>query len=208
MSLHNQTVALAGLWQALDLVHQYASKGVLDAPQRKRFDASIASIFQRIENKDDNAALVFGGYSALEYAFHGFALALEQVGRHKQVMSYMLAVLALQKRLAGNASLTQTIASSLGDLERQHTFFGKENEQLVSNLANLYGNTLGNLPMRQRIRIYGRGEYLQQPHIQNSIRALLLAGIRAAMLWHQVGGNRFLLLLQRKRLLQECRKAF
>ncbi len=39
-------------------------------------------------------------------------------------------------------------------------------------------------------------------HYADIIRALLLAGIRAAFLWRQLGGRRWRLLLQRKKLLQ------
>jgi high frequency lysogenization protein len=48
-----------------------------------------------------------------------------------------------------------------------------------------------------------RGEpvYLQNPDNQNRIRALLLAGVRAAWLWRQVGGSRWKILFARKRLL-------
>ena len=44
------------------------------------------------------------------------------------------------------------------------------------------------------------------PHLQDEnkaarVRALFLAGVRAAFLWHQLGGRRWQLLFQRKRLL-------
>jgi high frequency lysogenization protein len=38
------------------------------------------------------------------------------------------------------------------------------------------------------------------------IRALLLGGMRAAVLWRQCGGNRLQLLLRRKALLRACRE--
>ncbi|MEQ8953835.1 MAG: DUF489 family protein, partial [Gammaproteobacteria bacterium] len=37
-------------------------------------------------------------------------------------------------------------------------------------------------------------------YVANCIRALLLAGIRAAFLWYQLGGRRWRLLLYRKRI--------
>ena len=45
--------------------------------------------------------------------------------------------------------------------------------------------------------------YLTNPANQNRIRALLLAGVRAAILWRQSGGSRLTLLLRRKALLAE-----
>lgn len=49
----------------------------------------------------------------------------------------------------------------------------------------------------------GDYNYLQQARIANQIRALLLAAIRSATLWRQVGGSRWQLLLQRKILTHE-----
>ncbi len=53
-----------------------------------------------------------------------------------------------------------------------------------------------------------RGEpvVLASPDNQHMIRALLLAGMRAAVLWRQCGGNRIRLILGRKALLDCCRE--
>jgi len=201
----NQTIALTGLWQALDLVHQLARNGELDTPQRKRFDSCIDSLFIRVDSAGSTAQ-IFGGRHRLEYAFHGFAFQLEQVGKRHQVLVYMLHLLALQKRVAANAELAHRIAERLGELERQRDFFIDDDSRLIANLADLYLNTLGSLPMNQRIRIYGKGEFLQSERVQHGIRALLLAALRAAMLWREMGGNRLLLLFQRKRMLRELSK--
>ena len=46
---------------------------------------------------------------------------------------------------------------------------------------------------------------MQQPEVANRVRTLLLAGIRSATLWRQVGGHRWQLLFQRKKLLDATR---
>jgi high frequency lysogenization protein len=48
--------------------------------------------------------------------------------------------------------------------------------------------------------------HLQNPDNQNRVRALLLAGIRAAMLWRQVGGTRWQILLKNKQILADARR--
>jgi high frequency lysogenization protein len=48
--------------------------------------------------------------------------------------------------------------------------------------------------------VQGDPRHLHAPDNQNRIRALLLAGIRAAWLWRQVGGSRWKILLGRKQL--------
>ena len=54
--------------------------------------------------------------------------------------------------------------------------------------------------------VHGAQIHLAKPDNANRIRALLLAGIRAARLWRQSGGSRLRLLLRRKLLLQEARR--
>ncbi len=53
----------------------------------------------------------------------------------------------------------------------------------------------------------GEPALLKNAEVANRIRALLLAGIRAAVLWRQVGGSRLKLLFGRKRIVQGARMA-
>ena len=48
----------------------------------------------------------------------------------------------------------------------------------------------------------GDPELLRQEGIADSIRALLLGGIRFAWLWHQLGGRRWHLVLKRGEILR------
>ncbi|XMR37004.1 DUF489 family protein [Escherichia coli] len=45
-------------------------------------------------------------------------------------------------------------------------------------------------PIGPRIQVAGTPLFLQQPLVQHKVRALLLAGIRACVLWRQLGGSR------------------
>ena len=56
-----------------------------------------------------------------------------------------------------------------------------------------------------RIIVRGDPALLARPESANRIRALLLAGIRAAVLWRQCGGTRVGLILGRRRLLEAAR---
>ncbi|WP_156501040.1 DUF489 family protein, partial [Alcanivorax sp. HI0044] len=60
-------------------------------------------------------------------------------------------------------------------------------------------DTLGTF--RFRIQVKGDPAHLQDDDKAARIRALFLAGVRAAFLWHQLGGRRWHLLFHRKRLL-------
>ena len=73
-----------------------------------------------------------------------------------------------------------------------------EDERSFEALATLYQDTISTLPFR--IQVQGKVEHLQDERIANRIRALLLAGIRFAVLWHQIGGRPWHLFLMRGRI--------
>jgi len=75
---------------------------------------------------------------------------------------------------------------------------------VVANLAGLYQETLSTFKFR--IQVGGDPRLLQNTENAAKIRALLLAGIRAAMLWRQVGGRRWHLLFFRSRLRPSLKK--
>ena len=66
-------------------------------------------------------------------------------------------------------------------------------------LADLYQETISTLG--KRIQVSGNPEILQQPGVADSIRTLLLAGVRFGWLWQQMGGSRWQLILNRKQVL-------
>ena len=69
---------------------------------------------------------------------------------------------------------------------------------LSERLGALYSETLGTV--RPRIMVQGSALHLNQPRTVARIRTLLLAAVRAAVLWRQVGGTRWSLLLARGRI--------
>jgi high frequency lysogenization protein len=75
-----------------------------------------------------------------------------------------------------------------------------EQDITIDQLADLYRDTISTL--NYRIQVQGRSDYLKDERVAKQIRALLLAGIRAAVLWHQVGGRRWRLLFYRSRIQQ------
>lgn len=55
-----------------------------------------------------------------------------------------------------------------------------------------------------RLQIHGEMQFLQNPRNAERIRALLLAGIRSATLWQQLGGNRWQLFFSRRKILNDA----
>ncbi|MES3006467.1 MAG: DUF489 family protein [Pseudomonadota bacterium] len=71
----------------------------------------------------------------------------------------------------------------------------------LNALAMLYQDTISKLTFR--IHVKGNVEFLKDPKVADSIRALLLAGIRSSLLWHQLGGRRWHLIVYKKRI-RDC----
>jgi high frequency lysogenization protein len=74
---------------------------------------------------------------------------------------------------------------------------------LLASLAAIYSDTVSHLS--PRIIVKGEPLHLKNPDNQNRIRSNLLAGIRAAMLWRQVGGRRWQILFGQRQLLESAR---
>jgi high frequency lysogenization protein len=66
---------------------------------------------------------------------------------------------------------------------------------VISRLGELYAEQVS--PLGARVLVQGNPVYLGQPPVVAEVRALLLAGLRAAVLWRQLGGSRLDFLLRR-----------
>ena len=107
----------------------------------------------------------------------------------------------MQSRLGRRLQSMSPLSAQYSDPQRQ-TSTGPvglhETECSFEALATLYQDTISTLPFR--IQVQGKVEHLQDERIANRIRALLLAGIRFAVLWHQIGGRPWHLFLLRGRI--------
>ncbi|MCV5888715.1 DUF489 family protein, partial [Escherichia coli] len=81
---------------------------------------------------------------------------------------------------------------------RQSEHFELLDDQMISNLASIYLDVVS--PIGPRIQVTGTPSVLQQTASQHKVRALLLSGIRSAVLWRQVGGKRRHLIFGRKKM--------
>jgi high frequency lysogenization protein len=198
-NLQDITLALAGVVQAAILVEQIAKTG--QVPQ-DAYKCSIESLF---DLNPSSTSAVYGG-SAQHLRVGLEALRDMLAGKHKnqEAMRYALGALHLQKKLAGRKDMLNTIASRISQAASQAEHFSSTHENVIGNLGQVYSETISTF--RFRIQVMGDYNYLQQTRIASQIRALLLAAIRSAMLWRQLGGNRWQLLLQRKALASQVDK--
>ncbi len=193
-----QVLALSGIFQSAYLVLKIARTGV--HPQDS-FETAISSLFVF---DADNTAQVYGN---IENLMTGLRLCSEILGRKAaiegssenfEILRYGLSLLQLERKLNRQPQMLEQIGQQLEEIARQAKHFSTTHQQVVGNLADLYEQTISTLPLRIQVR--GEMKHLQNEMNINKVRALLLAGIRSAVLWHQLGGRRWHLLVSRKRL--------
>lgn len=119
----------------------------------------------------------------------------------KEVVSYVMSTIHLASKLDKNPTLLERISKGIEDASIQAQHFSITHENVYSNVASLYQDTISK--MRLRIQVLGSGIYLQQNTVASRIRCMLFSAIRNAYLWRQLGGKRRHLLLHRKLVLQQ-----
>lgn len=199
-SFYKQTIALAGILQAAELVELLANTG--HAPEES-FEASLGSI---LKTNPGTIEEVFDGQvnfmPKLELGFSALREVLEQKNNQRsQRLRYTVGLIHLQGRLQKNNELMEVLASRLEQMHTRLNHFDLTHERSIAALASIYEDTLSTF--RYRIQVTGNAMHLQNPLVVNKIRSVLLAGIRSAMLWRQVGGKRWHLMFYRKKLLAE-----
>jgi len=186
----SRVIALAGVFQACTLVRQMATQGRADT---QAIETSIASVF-RIDA--DSVIGVFGGIRSVRVGLETLSAQLDGGTRDIALTQLAVGVLRLARRLMRNSEMRETLRAGIESTQRQVEHLGMMHSSVIKRLSDLYGETLSQLS--PRLIVHGNPLYLTQAQYVEQIRALLLAAIRAAVLWYQVGGGQFRLLLRRR----------
>ncbi|MGB8635190.1 MAG: high frequency lysogenization protein HflD [Rhodanobacteraceae bacterium] len=187
-----QILALAGVFQSAALVQRLANGRTMDEAAQ---EASLASVF--MIDADDVSA-VFGGAEGVRLGLTTLVRQIDQPGENMELARMVLGMLQLERKLSSNPDLRDQLAEGIGKADRQRQHFDTLHTTVSASLGELYEQTLSQL--RPRIMVSGDPHLLHDASRVSRIRANLLAGIRAAVLWHQLGGRRWQLLLQRKQV--------
>ena len=186
-----RVIALAGLFQALALVRALATRGSGDASSARQ---SIASVF-RIDA--DSPVDVYGGIGNLRLGLETLVAQLGESGKRDLTLTrMMLQVLRLERSLARRTDVLRALRSGIDGMRALADQAETGQVDVSARLADLYVQTLSRLT--PRILVEGNPTYLQQSAQVNQIRALLLAAVRAAVLWRQLGGTQLRLLFRRR----------
>jgi high frequency lysogenization protein len=115
---------------------------------------------------------------------------------------YTINLLQLQRLLEKKPDVLNKVAEELQSMEQQLEHFEITHPNVTARLADIYLNNISTLG--PRIMVSGENNYLENPDTANKVRSLLLAGIRAAVLWRQCGGSRWQLLFKRQAIVNEA----
>ena len=199
-TITDQTLALAGIFQAVLQVQRVARQGRVE---NEPFEASLKSILVTDTKTTEE---VFGGIASIQ---EGLRALLNNLGgdekqRDMEQTRYAITLLHLERKLAARRDMLDAIARRIENAHRQLDHFPLTHDNVIAGLADIYSNTISTLT--PRIMVNGEHGHLNQPENANKVRALLLAGMRAAVLWRQSGGGRLKLLFKRKRYLEDAQR--
>jgi high frequency lysogenization protein len=198
--VENQAIALAGVFQAASLVDQLSITGKIN---QSAFDCSFDSLFTfeaptTLEVYGD-LANIQSGLKALEMYLSG------EGGKPTKAMTYyILTLLKIAKQLKKNDTMSSKIFEKLQEIDTQSSAFEFSRSNVTSKIGALYQETISTVS--PRVIVKGEQSYLSNADTLAKIRTLLLAGIRSAILWNQIGGTQWRLLFTRASYVRSAEK--
>ena len=200
----SQNIALAAVAQCASLANSLAINGSLSnielitsiKPLMVFNPSSISDVYPRIADLSLGLRIIQKTFS------NG------QNQEDPNVVRHTLSLLLLRNKLIANQQMQTRIRAGLQEIaetselnnikEHKNEMSYLQQDLLFEQLATLYQDTISKLPYR--IQVQGKIENLKNDRVTNRIRALLLGGIRSAVLWYQLGGRRWRLVFYRKRV--------
>tara|TARA_B100001250_G_C19794008_1_gene787921 strand:- start:1543 stop:2160 length:618 start_codon:yes stop_codon:yes gene_type:complete len=196
---NNYIMSLCALLQCAHLIDKISISNI---ENNNEIEVLIKSIY--IKDTNDSIKI----YKDKKNLFLGFTTLKKILAGNNDIsliniQKYILSILLIQKNL--------NKINSLKDLIRKKIDNYQENSMMATNLDDLilYSEAIYTdhiSIIKPRVIISGKKEYLE---VNSSlIRALLLSGIRAAILWSNHGGSKWQLMFRRKEILSKCDKFF
>lgn len=207
--MKDQTITLAAICQAANLVQQVSRTGRID-------ENELAILLKSItQTSPENTLAVYGG--DIINLKQGLELLINHLGdssdknnantqakkvKDPELTRYIISLINLERKLIKQPKKLAELGERIDASKRQLEHYGIASETLISSFASIYSDIIS--PLGARIQVTGDPNLLKQNENQHKIRALLLSGIRAAVLWRQVGGKRRNILFSRKKIVQNA----
>jgi len=196
--MKDRNLALAGVFQATELVRQAASHGTWSGY------AATSCLNSLFVLEPDSAPAIYGGTERMRLGVETMLAVLQGENRYADSLRYTVGLLQIEKKFRRSAGLQDVIGSRLLEISREGAELEPyEREDLqAQEISALYAETISRLS--PRIVVNGKPQYLKNQRTVDWVRTLLLAGLRSATLWHQLGGGRFELMFGRKNIVRDA----
>lgn len=198
--LRDQTIALAGVAQAARIVDQLSKTGSYPL---EFLESSVNSLFVfDMEQAED----IFGGLPGVRLGLQNLCalLANQKETEQRDAARYFFNMLHLERRFAADAQMREVVRSRLEHASFRAEHFAGHVGDICHSISGVYQDTFSQLP--QRIKVTGSAQHLENEKNADVVRSLLLAGIRSAYLWRQLGGRRWKLAFQRQSMLRSAQE--
>lgn len=180
-AMDDRVLALAGLAQALRQVRRIADTGQADAQV-------VATALDSVFRIDAPSPLgVYGDAAALRPGLRVVRDYLANAGDDPLLPRLALAVTQLERRFTRDDAMAARVHEGIQALAPTAERLGSAHPEVLATLGGLYADTVSQL--RPRVLVQGNPHYLAQPGVVAEIRAVLLAALRSAVLWRQLGGS-------------------
>ncbi|ATD67699.1 MULTISPECIES: high frequency lysogenization protein HflD [Luteimonas] len=191
--MEQRVLALAGMAQALKQVRRIAETGQADAAV---LSTALDSVF-RIDAESPEA--VYGGRDAVVPGLVLLRDYFSNQGSDPVLPKLGLAVVQLERRFMQDATVSGEVHHGILEIKPKAEQLGHTHPEVLAALGALYADTVSHL--RPKVMVQGNPHYLGQANVVAEIRAVLLASLRSAVLWRQMGGSLWDFLLRRQQML-------
>ena len=190
-------MALAGIFQATELVRQAANHGTWSGYAADTCLDSLLSI------EADSVEDIFGSADRLRLGAETLVSVLQGDRRYMESLGYAVSIMQLENNFRKKPKMQSLIGTELISIAAidDGTEIHEIKDLQAKKIAALYTQTISTLS--PRIVINGRPQHLQVDRTVDWIRTLLFAGLCSAVLWRQMGGGRFSLMFGRKKMLEQ-----
>jgi high frequency lysogenization protein len=196
---NDRILALAGVFQATELVRQAAGHGTWSGYAAS---SCLQSLFTL---EGESSAEIYGGRKKLRLGIETLLAVFQGDNRYSESLLYSVGLMQIERKFRASGRLQNQLGDGLEKISVSGSEFDQhDREDLQAHeISLLYTDTISTLS--PRIIVNGKPQYLKSERTVDWVRTLLLAGLRSAVLWHQLGGGRLDLMFGRKKIIREAK---
>lgn len=189
MSMESRVLALGGLAQAVQIVRKIADTGHTDHAAMRTLMGSVFAL------DAPDVESVYGNRHELRQGLTRLRQQLSEGNSDPDFTRLAMSVMALERSFSRNHDVAAQVREAISAIARPATSDGYASPEVIKAFARIYATHIS--PLKPRVMVQGNPHYLAQEHVVDDIRAVLLAALRSAVLWRQLGGSTLDFLIRR-----------